>query len=327
MRIHIQNPPGDDPFAITPADWAAAVARHAAQDLHLTIGADGDGANGVTARGQDAEVLIAPPGVLAGMLPLAMPNLRLIFLTAAGPDRLMPFTWLPPGVLLVNNRGVHGRKVGEYVLMALLMLGNAMPAYAADQRAERWQPRYTPSLRGRKVTIIGTGDLGSGGARQARHLGMLVTGVNTIGAARADFDRVVPVAALDAVLADSEFLVLACPLTPATRNLLDANRLARLPHGAGLVNVGRGALLDREALCDLLDAGQLGGAVCDVFDPEPILPGDRLWRTPNLMITPHVAADDPSTYNADSLDLFFANLAAWRQGARLPNLIDLARGY
>ena len=317
MRVHIQNPPGDDPFAITPADWAAARARHAPGRLDLSI----------DTGGADAEILIAPPGVLARMLPLAMPRLRLIFLTAAGPDRLMPFTWLPDGVLLVNNRGVHGRKVGEYILMALLMLANAMPAYAADQRAERWQPRYTPSLRGRRVTIIGTGDLGSGGARQARHLGMRVTGINTTGAAHPDFDRVLPVSALDTVLPDSEFLVLACPLTPATRNLLHADRLARLPRGAGLVNVGRGALWDQTALCAHLQAGHLGGAVADVFDQEPIPPGDRLWATPNLVITPHVAADDPSSYNADSLDLFFTNLAAWRTGARPPNLVDLARGY
>ena len=138
---------------------------------------------------------------------------------------------------------------------------------------------------------------------------------------------VLPVAALDTELPDSESLVLACPLTPATRNLLHADRLARLPHSAGLVNVGRGALWDQAALCDRLTAGQLGGAVADVFDPEPIPPGDRLWATPNLVITPHVAADDPSSYNADSLDLFFTNLAAWRTGARPPNLVDLARGY
>ncbi len=317
MRIHIQNPPDSDAFAITRAQWDAAAQRHAASHLEVTIDADG----------ADAELLIASPGVLAGMLPLALPRLRGIFLTAAGPDRLMPFTWLPDDVVLMNNRGVHGRKVGEYVLMALLMLANAMPHYAAAQRAQAWLPRFSPSLRGRAVTIIGTGDLGGGAARQARHCGMVVTGVNTSGAAQAGFDRVVAVADLDTVLPGSEFLVLACPLTAATRNLLNADRLAQLPDGAGLVNVGRGALLDADALCDRLDAGKLGGAVCDVFDPEPIASGDRLWTTPNLVITPHVAADDPSSYNDDSLDIFFRNLAALRAGNRPPNQIDLARGY
>ena len=314
MRARIMNPPADDPFAISTAQWNAAVTRHRVADVALC-------------DSEDAEILIAPPGILARALPLSMPSLRMIFLTASGPDRLMPFTWLPDGVLLVNNRGVHGRKVGDYVLMALLMLGHAMPQFAAAQRAQIWAPRYTEGLRGKRVTIIGTGDLGHGAARAAGTLGMLVTGVNTNGHPVEDFAATVAVAALDTVLPTSDFLVLACPLTAATRGMLDRRRLGLLPSGAGLVNVGRGALLDTNALCDLLEAGQLGGAVCDVFDPEPIAPGDRLWTTRNMMITPHVAADDPATYNDDSLDILFRNLAAWRAGNPLPNLVDVARGY
>jgi len=314
-RIHIQNPAGDDPFAITQAQWDAAAVRRSAADDTVSFGAPPD----------DTEILIVPPGVLARMLPLNLPRLKMIFLTASGPDRLMPFTWLPAGVALVNNRGVHGRKVGEYVAMALLMLANRMPDYAAQQRAKVWQPHFSPVLRGRRVTVVGTGDLGSGAARQARHFGMVVTGVNTSGRAHPDFDRVVT--GIDAVLPDSEFVVLACPLTEQTRNLLDSGRIGLLPAGAGLVNVGRGALLDIAALCDRLDAGTLSGAVCDVFDPEPIAPDDRVWTTRNLVVTPHVAADDPVSYNADSLDLFFVNLAAWRAGTPLPNQVDLTRGY
>ena len=315
MRIHIQNPDGDDPFAITQTQWDAATARHGATGHTVSFG---------TAP-HDTEILIAPPGVLARMLPLKLPRLRMIFLTASGPDRLMPFTWLPDGVALVNNRGVHGRKVGEYVAMALLMLANRMPDYAAQQRAQVWQPHFSPVLRGRRVTVVGTGDLGSGAARQARHFGMVVSGVNISGRPHPDFDQVV--IALDAILPDSEFLVLACPLTEQTRNLLDARRIGLLPPGAGLINVGRGALLDMVALCDRLDDRTMSGAVCDVFDPEPIAPRDRIWTTRNLVVTPHVAADDPSSYNADSLDLFFINLAAWLAGVSLPNQVDLTRGY
>ena len=315
MRVNIQNPEGDDPFAITLAQWDAAAKRHGAAGHEVNFGAMPD----------DTEILIAPPGVLARMLPLHSPRLKMIFLTASGPDRLMPFTWLPPGVVLVNNRGVHGRKVGEYVAMALLMLANRMPDYAAQQRARVWRPHFSPALRGRQVTVVGTGDLGAGAARQARHFGMVVTGVNTSGRPHADFDQVVT--GLDGILPASEFLVLACPLTAQTRNLLNARRIGLLPLRAGLVNVGRGALLDMRALCDRLDAGTLSGAVCDVFDPEPIASDDRIWTTRNLIVTPHVAADDPSSYNSDSLDLFFVNLAAWMAGAPLPNQVDLARGY
>ncbi len=156
---------------------------------------------------------------------------------------------------------------------------------------------------------------------------MRVTGVNTRGAAHADFDAVVPAAALDALLPRAEFLVLACPLTPATRGLIDRRRLALLPAGAGVVNIGRGPLLDGAALCDLLESGHLRGAVLDVFDTEPLPPGDRFWRTRNLIVTPHQACDDPATYTRRSLGILFANLRAWRAEAPLPNRVDPARGY
>jgi phosphoglycerate dehydrogenase-like enzyme len=116
-------------------------------------------------------------------------------------------------------------------------------------------------------------------------------------------------------------------LTDATRGLFDRRRLELLPEGAGVVNIGRGELIDQDALCDRLDAGHLSGAVLDVFDPEPIPPGHRLWTTRNLIISPHTAADDPATYNPLSLDLFLENLRAWRDGRPLPNRYDIARGY
>jgi glyoxylate/hydroxypyruvate reductase len=109
--------------------------------------------------------------------------------------------------------------------------------------------------------------------------------------------------------------------------LLDRRRIGLLPAGAGVVNIGRGALLDQDALCDALDAGALGGAILDVFVPEPVPPGHRLWATRNLVMTPHVSADDPLTYNPNSLDIFFQNLRALRDGAPLPNRFDIARGY
>ncbi|MDQ2802583.1 MAG: D-2-hydroxyacid dehydrogenase, partial [Pseudomonadota bacterium] len=109
--------------------------------------------------------------------------------------------------------------------------------------------------------------------------------------------------------------------------LMDRRRLGLLPKGAGVVNIGRGPLLDQEALCDLLDVGHLGGAVLDVFETEPIPTGHRLWTTPNLIISPHTAADDPGSYYDLSLDRVFANLVAFRGGRPLPTQVDPERGY
>jgi phosphoglycerate dehydrogenase-like enzyme len=156
---------------------------------------------------------------------------------------------------------------------------------------------------------------------------MRTTGVRTRAVAHPDFDAVVAVDAIDSVLPQTDFLLLAAPLTPETNGMIDRRRLELLPVGAGVINIGRGALLEQDALCDLLDSGHLGGAVLDVFVPEPIPTGHRLWTTRNLVITPHVAADDPATYARHSLQIFLRNLAAFERGEAMPNRFDTARGY
>jgi phosphoglycerate dehydrogenase-like enzyme len=324
MRIHVQTFADDPAFAITPAQWHAAAARAVEPPHAVSFGtglADWDAARG------EAELLVSHTSVLRRLGRLEAPALGLVFVNAAGMDGLAPFGWLPDGVTLLNNRGTHAAKAGEFIAMAVLMLAAKMPAMATAQREGRWQPAFGAPLSGRRATIVGTGDLGSAGARTLRLLGVAATGVRTLGQPHPDFAEVVAVADLDAVLARTEFLVLACPLTPATRNILDRRRLGLLPRGASVVNIGRGALLDGEALCDLLESGHVSGAVLDVFDPEPLPQGHRMWRTPNLVITPHVSCDDPASYNERALGILFANLRALREGAAAPNRVDLARGY
>lgn len=322
MRIHVQNDASDPDFLITPEQWRQAAAAEPAHAVTF-----GDTAEDFVRVRGEVELLVGPPAALRRLPPLMAPRLRVVFVNATGVDRLAPFDWLPEGVALLNNRGTHGAKAGEYVAMAALLLAARLPALVAAQRQERWLRLPTPPLAGRHAAVVGTGDLGSGGARHLRALGVHVTGVNTRGTAHPDFEAVVPVADLDRLLPDVSLLALACPLTPATRGLFDRRRLGLLPKGAGVINIGRGALLDDAALCDLLDAEQLGGAMLDVFAHEPLPPGDRLWRTRNLIVTPHVSCDDPSSYTLRSLAILFANLRAWRDGRTMPNLVDPARGY
>ena len=326
MRIHIQNPVDDPLFLFSRAMWDAASAR--APDIgaghEVTIGnSDADFADGIT----EAEALVTEIGVVAAKFPCQAPRLKLLFVTNAGLDRLAPFDWLPPGVTLLNNAGVHAVKAGEFAIMSVLMLANRVPEMVTHQRAGRWQKLWGAVLDGRHVTIVGLGSLGGAAAMQATRFGMRVTGVRATAMPHPHCAEVITTASLDQKLPRTEFLVLACPLTEATRGLMDRERLRLLPPGAGVVNIGRGALIDQDALCDLLDDGHLSGAVCDVFTPEPIPPGHRLWTTRNLVISPHTAADDPDTYNPRSLDLFLDNLRAWRDGRAIPNLFDPARGY
>lgn len=326
MRIHLQNPAGDTLFAFSRAMWDAAAAR--APDIGpghaVTIGRTAaDFADAM----REAEALVADTGTIRESFPCEAPRLKLVFVTSAGLDRLAPHDWLPAGAELLNNRGAHAVKSGEFGIMALLMLASRIPAMVTNQRAGTWRELWGGALGGRAVTIVGLGTLGGAVAGHAARFGMDVTGVRANPGPHPDCARVVGTDALDGVLPRTEFLVLACPLTAATRNLMDRRRLGLLPAGAGLVNIGRGGLLDQDALCDLLDGGALSGAVLDVFTPEPIPPGHRLWTTPNLVISPHTSADDPATYNPRSLDIFLDNLRARRDGRPLPNRFDAARGY
>jgi phosphoglycerate dehydrogenase-like enzyme len=326
MRIHIQNPVDDPLFLFSRDMWDAAAGR--AEEVgtghEITIG---DTAADFADNIPQAEALITEIGVVADKFPCDAPRLKLLFITNAGLDRLAPFNWLPPDVLLLNNAGVHATKAGEFAIMSVLMLANRVPEMLAHQRAGRWQKLWGAVLAGRRITVVGLGSLGGAVVMQAAQFGMHVTGVRATAMPHPNCVEVITTAGIDRVLPTTEFLVLACPLTSATRGLMNRERLKLLPRRAGVVNIGRGALVDQDALCDLLDEGHLSGAVLDVFTPEPIPDGHRLWRTHNLIISPHTSVDDPNTYNPRSLDLFFVNLRAWRDGKTPPNLFDPARGY
>jgi glyoxylate/hydroxypyruvate reductase len=326
MRIHIHNPVDDPLFLFNRGMWDEACARagEIGQGHEISLG---DTDAGFAAGLAEAEALITDVVTAAEKFPCDAPRLKLIMLTSAGLERLAPFDWLPPGASLLNNAGVHATKSGEFSIMSVLMLANRVPEMVTHQRAGKWHKLWGEVIGGRRVTVVGLGSLGGAAAMQATRFGMHVTGVRTTATPHPHCLEVVATRDIDRVLPTTEFLVLACPLTEATRGLMDRRRLQLLPRGAGIVNIGRGALVDQDALCDLLDDGYLSGAVLDVFTPEPVPPGHRLWTTRNLIISPHTSVDNPPTYNPDSLDLFFVNLRAWREGKPLPNLFDTARGY
>ena len=329
MRIHLQSKPSATNFALTQANWdkAAASAPDIATGHTLSFG---ETPEAFAAAMQDAEVLVAHTAAvadaIAGGLPPS-PKLKLIYVTSAGLDKLAPFDWLPDGVALLNNRGTHAAKAGEYGLMALLMLVNRMPAQLTNQRDGKWSMMHGSVLAGHRVVFVGLGTLGGSAAAHARTFGMHVTGVRTTATPHPACHDIIAIDALDGILPQTEILFLATPLTPATKGLLSRARIAMLPKGAGIVNVGRGGLIDQDAAFDALDSGHLGGAILDVFDPEPLPPGHRAWTTKNLVITPHNSADDPNTYNDRSLEILFDNLRAHRDGTPLPNRFDIARGY
>lgn len=255
------------------------------------------------------------------------PHLRWIHCIGAGVEHLLPMTWLPDQVILTNNKGVHAAKAGEFGLMAVLMLHTNMPAVAFNQRNAVYDSLYSSPIAGKTLIILGTGTLGGSVAGKVKQLGVKVIGVNRSGNPVAGCDRVVTTAQLDNVLPDADYLLIATPDTPQTRGLMSRERLDLMKPTAGVINIGRATVMDYDALCDKLDEGLLGGAILDVFDPEPIGAESRLWSTKNLLITPHISADDGDSYVQMTLGLFFRNLQLFLEGRPLKNPVRPELGY
>jgi phosphoglycerate dehydrogenase-like enzyme len=320
MHIHIHNDITTIDLPIDAQTWAAAeIEGH-----HVTFG---DTPAHFADVADSVELLITPPWVLKRLDLHSAPKLRVIQSTSAGVDALQPFDHIPAHVEIWNNRGTHAEKAGEYALMAILMLVNLIPRFASYQRREHWSRDTATLARHARLTIVGLGSLGGAAARQARHLGMTITGIRAGDTPHEHCDRTLTLAALDEVLPETDILLLACPLTPATRNLLTRARIAALPQGAGVINIGRGPLIEEEALFDALESEHLSGAVLDVFVQEPLRPGARAYGVKNLIITPHMSSDDPRTYNKLTLNIFKNNLESHLANRPAPTRVDRVKGY
>jgi phosphoglycerate dehydrogenase-like enzyme len=250
------------------------------------------------------------------------PRLKWIQLTGAGVEHLLPLDWIPPGLKLTNCSGVHRPKVAEFAVMALLMLHSHMPLFASQQRVHLWDKRASPLIAGRTAVVVGLGGMGGAIADAARHLGLKVIGVNRSGRPHRACARTLPVTRLSRVLPQADFLFLAAPLTSASRGLIGRKELALMKPSAGLVNVGRGGLVDETALVAALGREKLAGAILDVFASEPLPSDSPLWDTPNLVIVPHVSSDDAMAYMPRNFDLFFRNCRRYLAGRTLMNRID-----
>jgi len=309
---------------LTEEAWAAAARRHRAlaKRLRVTIGWDGEILE-QSLRTADFMISSNPP---RKQLRERAPVLKWIQTAGAGVDGLMPLDWLPDGVTLTNNSGSHGAKAEDSCAMALLMLHSRMPQVLANQRNRTWQYVLTHPIAGRTAVVIGFGDLGAAAGRAAKKLGMKVIAVTRSGKAGRPADACVPSSRIEQALPKADYVVVASPLTPLTRGLLDAARLALLKPGAALVNIGRSPIVDYEALRGKLERGELSGAVLDVFDQEPLPADSPLWTTPNLFVLPHITCDSPG-YVENLFDRWFANFQRFLAGKRLVNVVDRRLGY
>ncbi|MGW1024456.1 D-2-hydroxyacid dehydrogenase [Streptomyces sp. NPDC002577] len=251
-----------------------------------------------------------------------------VHVAAAGVDSLLfPALVDNPRVVLTNSRGVYDQPIAEYVLGLILALAKDFPGTWEHQRRHEWRPRDSERIAGRTVLVWGTGPIGRAVARLLRVVGMRVSGAGrTRREDDPDFGTVHGPAGLRPALAEADYVVLAAPLTAATRGMVDASVFAAMKPGARLVNVGRGGLVDEEALVRHLADGRLAGAALDVFAHEPLPTCSPLWDMPGVIVSPHTAGE-VTGWRDDLADLFLENLTRRKEGRPLRNVVDKERGY
>lgn len=251
-----------------------------------------------------------------------------VHVAAAGVDSLLfPALVENPDVVLTNSRGVYDRAIAEYVLGLILALAKDFPGSWEHQRRREWRPRDSERIGGRKALVWGTGPIGRAVARMLRAVGMRVCGAGrTARADDPDFGTVHEGVGLRTALADADYVILAAPLTPATRCMVDASVLGAMKPGARLVNVGRGGLVDEEALVKHLADGRLAGAALDVFAQEPLPAASPLWDMPGVIVSPHTAGE-VTGWRVELADLFLENLTRRAEGRPLRNVVDKEKGY
>ena len=243
--------------------------------------------SGLPPSAAEVEFYVPPffpaPEAIAAMA--RMPRLKVVQTLTAGFDRVRPH--VPAGAVLCNARGVHDASTAEWVVGAAIAACREFPYFAAEQAAGRWSYRFTGSLAGKTVLIVGYGSIGGAVERRLAGFDVRIRRV-----ARSAREGVSPVTDLPALLPGADVVILLAPVTGETTGMADAAFLARMKDGALLINAARGVLVVTADLVAELSSGRLSAAL-DVTDPEPLPAGHPLWEMPNVLITPHIAASTP----------------------------------
>ena len=251
---------------------------------------------------------------------------RWIHVASAGVEPVLFPELVAEPVTLTNSRGVFDTAIAEFVLGAMLACAKDFPESLALQRDGVWKHRETRMVRGSTVLVIGAGSIGRAVAGLVRAVGCRVIGVARSARTDAHFDRVVSLRELDTELAAADYVVVTAPLTDETAGLLGADALGRVKPGAVLINVGRGPIVDDEAVLAALDSGRLRAAVLDVFAEEPLPAGHPYWGHPDVLVSAHMCGDFEG-FREVLVDLFVDNFGRWRAGGELRNVVDKERGY
>ena len=297
------------------------------QVVHLTS------YDGMEAELRDTEVLIAW-SIRPEQFQFAK-QLRWLHSPAAAVHQLIFPELVASDVILTNARDVHGPVVAEHVMAQVFALAKRIPSAVRLQQKHEWgqqalwetQPRVR-EVSGATLGLVGVGGIGREVARKASALGMHVIACreHPEKPRPEGVSKVLGAEQVDQLLAESDYVVLAAPLTSETRSLMDASRLAKMKPDACLINVGRGPLVDEPALAEALKAGRIGGAALDVFSKEPLPADSPLWDLDNLLITPHSAALTEKLWERH-YSLISENLRRYLSAQPLLAVVDKNKGY
>lgn len=257
----------------------------------------------------------------------AADRLRWIHVAAAGVDKLLFDDLRSSDVVVTNARGVFDRPIAEFVLASVLALAKDLHTSHDDQLARRWRHRETRTVVGETALVVGTGAIGRETARLLRAVGMQVRGAGrTARGDDADFGEVVASADLAAHVDWADHVVVAAPLTEQTRGLIDADVLAAMKPTAHLVNIGRGEIVDEQALLEALRSGSVAAASLDVFATEPLPADSPLWTAPGLVVSPHMSGDVIG-WRETLARQFADNARRFLDGDELFNVVDKRLGF
>ena len=271
---------------------------------------------------QNAQIVF---GNLPGEMLKKAPNLKWLQLNSAGADAYTKPGALDSRVLLTNAVGAYGLTVSEHMLSLLFAMNRRLMEYDQNQQKNLWQPMgQVKSVEGSVILTLGLGNIGGDFARKVKALGAYTIGVRRNTGDCPDYvDEMHPLSSLDDLLARADVVAIALPLTEETKGMMNEARLMNMKKDALLINVGRGPIVDTDALLQVVGAGHLGGAALDVTDPEPLPPDHPLWQQERVIITPHVAGSFylPETKNR-VITVFLENLRRYQAGEALKNLVS-----
>lgn len=272
--------------------------------------------------------------VILGNVPAAMlhgsPALEWLQTNSAGVEAYIQPGVLAGDTLLTNATGAYGLAIAEHMLGMLLELFKKLELYRDAQKSGAWQSQgAVKAVYGSTVLVLGMGDIGGEFAARCKALGAKVIGVRRSPRPCPEYaDEVHLLEDLDSLLPQADVVAITLPGTDATRGLMSRERLAKMKEGAVLLNVGRGFIVDTEALCDALERGHLSGAGVDVTDPEPLPPTHRLWNIPTAVVTPHISGFYHLRETHERIvGIFLENLRHFQAGEPLRNLVDFTTGY